>query len=419
MKLAVGNSALAMLTALTIHHLRTAQADLFNKKLWYATRTAIRLSTGTYFDGDFDPDEADLDFISYDLIRSGGETAVVAYVDGNEGGGHGYDNYCMVAFRGRNYDPEQYNECCDEWYDTDCWSNSVDGCYDAIGQDAFQDAVDIRDSTFTTTVTDQDGQTCGSMNDELALGFSSFNWNNMENKISNCLSTCQSDVGNDCRLYIVGHSQGGVNAQMAAMKLHTTSASYNLPYVITFGAPPAYHTSSSGCNSLFSNNDRFINFVNMGGHEETQFDVATSIGIDHNSEHLRKGHLVLLNKDSDWAHDPSIYIKELPTSRPYKHYGSPDYTYSNNDEHREKLKLHMVNKYKDRIENIVEVMEDTNSKPNESNGFDTGNFCTRNWQCESNNCGEVNLTSHDTCCFGVCWKCNRQTHTYNDKCKSA
>lgn len=396
-----------------------SSTDLFgDKRLWYAARAAIRLSTGVYFDADFQPSKADLDFISHDTITSGGETAVVAYVDGNEGGGNHWDDYCMVGFRGRNYDPDNYDDCCTEWYDGSCWFNSVDGCYDAIGHDAFQDAKDIRDSSFTESVTDEDGQTCDLMNDALASDFSRFNWNTLETKIDSCLSTCKSDTGKDCRLYIVGHSQGGVYAQMAAMKLHSSSASYIDPYVITFGTPPAYKkTGSSGCDALLPASDHFINFVNMGGWQSTKFDVATSIGLDTNAKHSDKGHLVVMNVDSDNAHDPTIYVKELPTTVPYKQYGTPDYTYSNNDSHRYALKLHLVNRYKSRIENIVENIEDTNEIPNED-GFDVGNWCIRDWQCESNKCESVTITSEDTCCFIACWKCNVQSTTYNYKCRS-
>ena len=96
------------------------------------------------------------------------------------------------------------------------------------------------------------------------------------------------------------------------------------PYIITFGAPPAFHKDEATCELLPSDNQMF-SFVNLNDYDTgdeyssiswaftfddptvTVMDPAVSVGFDVNSAHPNHGFLVVLSGHSD-----NIYIKQNP-----------------------------------------------------------------------------------------------------------
>ena len=79
-------SAVPSIALLCIMYTPTVMGRVLWKRDWYQVRAAIQMSVGTYFDGSFDPSYIDAPIHSYDLVQSGGETAVIAYVEGSQDG---------------------------------------------------------------------------------------------------------------------------------------------------------------------------------------------------------------------------------------------------------------------------------------------------------------------------------------------
>ena len=382
---------------------------LLDKRKWFIVRAAVQMAFGIYWDDGFDTSYLDFNLNSYEVITAGNEAAILAYVDGSEDNGGNSNlfvnpqkDYCMLAFRGRNYDTDNYpNACCDAWWDTSCWDNSYETCWKAIRDDVQDDARAIRDSAFTQSVFNGDSYKCEGFNDELATDFHDFTLGTLKNKVVTCMDTCKTDNnGEECDLYITGHSQGGVYAQMMAIRLYKAmQMARNIePYIITFGTPPMYDSSTSQCPYLPSSDDHILQFVNIGGYDSdgVTYDVVPSIGLDYSARHSETGYIILLNGD-----DESVYKIRGPNDD-HTNYGTPDYTYSwDSDADREKLDLHYANEYKNRIEDIITYIVDSESNISHENGFENM-WCTKDEQCHDNTCGYT-VTETTRICFIICW----------------
>ena len=364
---------------------------VLNKRLWWAVRAAIRLSAGIYWNDSFEPSYQDLSLHSYDVYQnSHDESFVIAHVKGSIDGAdylsHAED-YCMVAFRGREYDTNDYNACCDDWWDTDCWDTTTKSCWNAIVGDMEDDAKSIRDSSFTTNAWNGNGDKCKNLNDELAQNFEMSN--DHKSEIENCMDTCVQSDGSKCRLYFTGHSQGGVYAQMAAIKFYTYVQTNNINmYVLTFGTPPMYPRSTTTPCEYLPDDDHMISFVTYGSVDgDTCVDAAVSIGLEEEefAAHSSTGNLVLLNAQHESVYVTPTYDFDSTT------YGTAQYNFNYYDDvDNKRLELHEVSKYKTRIEEIVETIIKSSTvnggdndvyynAPNE-NGF-TSSWCKKDEQC--------------------------------------
>jgi len=280
-----------------------------------------------------------------------------------------------------------------------------ENCWKAILEEMDGDMKDIRDSTFSTSVGDEDGNyMCENLNDELAAKFEVFDVegpNGLQDGIETCLDDCKSNTGTECPMYFTGHSQGGVYAQMAAVrfKKFLEDRNGNDPYLLTFGVPPAFEKGKP-CTNALPPSDNIFNFVNIGEYDREKaavYDAAVSVGLEKNAEHSRAGYLVLMN-----GMDGSISVKPNPhLTRKYESYN--DLSYS--DETKKRATLHQVGTYKDRVGSIVEA---TSGQPGQD-GFD-GGTCSRSVQCNKIDdpdvrCKARELTARECTrhCFIACW----------------
>ena len=354
---------------------------LLNKKLWFIARAAIRMSTGIYYGQDMDASKQGVEVDYMEVTTSGGEAAVTALIVGTtesegsnviKGGGK---NYCMVAFRGRNYDTDDYpNACCDDWWDTSCWDNSEKTCVKAMMEDIEEDMQDIRDSTYSTSIWSGDDGSCRLMNDELASGFLEFNIHgSIQQDIQTCMEQCKTSNGGgsneeDCDLIYTGHSQGGVYAQQLYIRLNAWAETNGYsPYVMTFGSPPPY-SANSDCKRYLPPHDHFMQFVNLGGeYPDITYDMATSVGLNgYGASHPTVGNVVVLSKDSDDSR--SVYIQESPATFDYDTLADYQIDYDDDTDYYG-FYLHTTDEYKGRIENIVNEILSSGGEGISEHGF--------------------------------------------------
>lgn len=257
------------------------------RDVWLAADSAARMNEGIYYNADFDPSYQDITLKYQDVITANGESLVIGLVEDDMAS----QNYCVAAFRGREFDLDDYpNACCGDWWNPSCWDNSVDTCTRAVGMDKLSEMTDIRDSSFTTSFYDpwRGIEVCSGMNDELTAAYNNFELNEVLISLQQCMLECECLDGSVCPLYISGHSQGAVYAQMLAMSMKPWLAIQNFgePYLLTFGAPPAFNDASP-CNmdkNFKLSDDHIFNFVNIGSgltdkNEPTIFDAAVSVGL--------------------------------------------------------------------------------------------------------------------------------------------
>lgn len=123
---------------------------------------------------------------------------------------------------------------------------------------------------------------CENLNQELAADFHVFDMNELQDGIKTCLDTCKSNTGKECPMYFTGHSQGGVYAQMAAVRFKKfLEDRKGNPYLLTFGVPPAFGKGEP-CTDALPPSDNFFNFVNIGSYDSSKsavYDSAVSIGL--------------------------------------------------------------------------------------------------------------------------------------------
>ena len=254
------------------------------KSLAYAANIATSLNEGIYFNGDFDPSyQEGLQLIDYTVFTSSGESAVIAHVDATANSNN--NELCMLSFRGREYGIDKY----DNIITGACGGLSLffrgkDVCWDAVLSDMEADMNDIRNSGFTTLVEDEGGNfKCENLNDELAADFRVFDMDELQDGIETCLDTCKSNTGRECPMYFTGHSQGGVYAQMAAVrfKKFLEERNGNHPYLLTFGVPPAFEKGRP-CTNALPLSENIFNFVNIGSYDRASsavYDSAVSVGL--------------------------------------------------------------------------------------------------------------------------------------------
>eukprot|EP01083_Nonionella_stella_P137274 417703_1 len=123
--------------------------------------------------------------------------------------------------------------------------------------------------------------------------------NDFQDEMQTCLDTCKSNTGKECPMYFTGHSQGGVYAQMAAVrfKKFLEHRRGNDSYVLTFGAPPAFEKDRP-CTAALPPSENIFNFVNIGSYDMAKpavYDSAVTIGLEKDAEHIQAGYLVLMN----------------------------------------------------------------------------------------------------------------------------
>uniref|UniRef100_A0A7S1UZX3 Fungal lipase-type domain-containing protein n=2 Tax=Grammatophora oceanica TaxID=210454 RepID=A0A7S1UZX3_9STRA len=345
---------LLLLVALTTTTIGRCKADVvLTKNIMNLIKTGAELSILAY-EEDIPADDNHSEYTGFQFYDEEPDQALVVKT---------HDGYCYGAFRGTTL----------TWID---WSQNFDPTTSDV-------CVNVTTSTTTNTTnstsTPDDVEVCCTTRNGFYEAYHTSYDIELEQAIRECAKSCSNP--DECVIF-TGHSQGGAIAAVAGLVM----ADLN-PYVITFGQPP---TIDAPCNLITS--ERWYRFINT--------KASDAIGITYDPVPFVPGlgadffgHMIILSRDGSGVAyiglDAQEFFSPLDVAG-FSAHGMKAAAVSNSSTG--------TPGYLDRIETLMA----NDTYPIRNSGYVAGSLCSKDSECESQNCGEETTFAFARCIGTMC-----------------